>query len=136
MAAARFSGEVSSTPSTFLSEFILVLSKTGHCSSTGNALTLSVPLVREHGPMPTTTFRPGDRVPTTGIYTATHYQHRMPHEVFAVEGERFPFCRRCRERAHFTLLHHATRIEEDQDFTRSGSDSTGRKVSAASRKES
>jgi hypothetical protein len=59
----------------------------------------------------------------------------MPHEVFAVEGERFPFCRRCGERTHFALLHHATRIEEDQDFTRSSSDSRGRRARAASRKE-
>jgi hypothetical protein len=58
----------------------------------------------------------------------------MPHEVFAVEGENFPTCRRCGDRAHFTLLHEAIRIEEDQDFTRSSSDS-GRKASALSRKD-
>ncbi|HKW74678.1 MAG TPA: hypothetical protein VJN64_04065 [Terriglobales bacterium] len=85
--------------------------------------------------MPTIPFRPGDRIPSTGIYTATHYQHRMPHEVFAVEGERFPFCRRCGERAHFTLLHNANRIEEDHDFTHSSSGSGGRKLRAASRKQ-
>jgi hypothetical protein len=84
--------------------------------------------------MQNTQFRPGDRVPSTGIYTATHYQHRMPHEVFAVEGERFPICRRCGDRTHFTLLHEATRIEEDQDFSRS-SDSGSRKAGALSRKD-
>ncbi len=82
-----------------------------------------------------TPFRPGDRVPSTGIYTASHYQHRMPHEVFAVEGERFPSCRRCGERTRFTLLHEATRIDEDQDFTRSSSDSKSRNAAALSRKE-
>lgn len=86
--------------------------------------------------MPTIAFRPGDRVPTTGIYTATHYQHRMPHEVFAVEGERFPLCRRCGERTHFTLLHHATRIDEDQDFKGSSPDFSERKARVASRKQS
>lgn len=85
--------------------------------------------------MTITPFRPGDRVPSTGIYTVTHYQHRMPHEVFAVEGERFPTCRRCGERAHFTLLHEATRIDEDQDFTRSGGDSKNRSATALTRKQ-
>lgn len=85
--------------------------------------------------MPMTPFRPGDRVPSTGIYTATHYQHRMPHEVFAVEGERFPSCRRCGERTRFALLHEATRIDEDQDFTRSSSDPKNKNAAALSRKE-
>ncbi len=68
--------------------------------------------------MPTGPFRPGDTVPATGIYTASHYQHRMPHEVFAVEGEQFPACRRCGERALFNLAHPAVHIETDQDFAR------------------
>jgi hypothetical protein len=62
-------------------------------------------------------FRPGDRVPATGIYTASHYQHRMPHEVFAVEGEVFPACRRCRSNVSFTLLKTALHVEADQDFS-------------------
>lgn len=66
--------------------------------------------------MPTGPFRPGDKVPVTGIYTAAHYQHRLPHEVFAVAGELFPECRRCGERASFTLLKAATDIQTDQDF--------------------
>lgn len=68
--------------------------------------------------MPTGPFRPGDKVPKTGIYTATHYQHRLPHEVFAVEGEKFPSCRRCGERASFHLTHPAVHIETDQDFAK------------------
>jgi len=68
--------------------------------------------------MPEGTFRPGDRVPKTGIYTATHYQHRLPHEVFAVEGDQFPMCRRCGGRTHFALLQAASHIETDRDFSK------------------
>jgi len=68
--------------------------------------------------MPEGNFRPGERVPTTGIYTATHYQHRLPHQVFAVEGDQFPMCRRCGGRARFALLQAASYIETDRDFSK------------------
>jgi len=85
--------------------------------------------------MATGPFRPGDRVPTTGIYTATHYQHRMPHEVFAVAGEEFPACRRCGSRAYFSILQQAAHIDADQDFIRATA--KGKKAKAAKgRKES
>src|ERR1051326_1235946 len=53
--------------------------------------------------MPNGWFKPTDRVPVTGIYTAKHDQHRKEHEVFAKEGETFPNCRRCGERVSFAL---------------------------------
>jgi len=62
-------------------------------------------------------FRPGDRVPVTGIYTASHNQHRTSHEVFALEGERFPPCRQCGPDASFTLLKAASQVDDDQDFS-------------------
>jgi hypothetical protein len=80
-------------------------------------------------------FRPGDRIPTTGIYSATHYQHRLPHEVFAVEGDRFPICNRCAERAYFILIHHAIHIASDQDFARA-CESKSQKIPAGLRKSS
>jgi hypothetical protein len=61
-------------------------------------------------------FRPGDQVPATGIYTASHHQHRAPHEVFAVQGDRFPACRRCGSHASFTLVRAASQVEADHDF--------------------
>jgi hypothetical protein len=67
--------------------------------------------------MPDGPFRPGDKVPITGIYSVSHYQHRMPHEVFAVAGDTFPQCRRCGTRASFTLLQAAVHIDADQDFS-------------------
>lgn len=86
--------------------------------------------------MPTGPFRPGDKVPATGIYTASHYQHRMPHEVFAVEGEQFPACRRCGERASFSLAHPAVHIEADQDFANLNQSKTVTQVKAGSSKKS
>ena len=66
--------------------------------------------------MPNGRFRPGDRVPATGIYTAEHDQHRSTHEVFAKEGDRFPNCRTCGERVNFALAQAASRIDEDAGF--------------------
>ena len=84
--------------------------------------------------MPSGPFRPGDKVPITGIYTALHYQHRMPHEVFAAAGDTFPPCRRCGERANFTLIQAAARIETDQDFC-AGTRQRKQKVKTTSPKE-
>jgi hypothetical protein len=66
--------------------------------------------------MQTGPFKPGDRVPSTGIYLASHYQHRLPHEVFAKQGELFPSCKRCGTRASFCLVKAAADISLDQDF--------------------
>lgn len=80
--------------------------------------------------MPTGPFRPGDKVPTTGIYTATHYQHRLPHEVFALGGEQFPECKRCGARAIFTLVKPVSDIEADQDFAGSADSRKSRRAGA------
>lgn len=63
-------------------------------------------------------FKPGENILTTGIYTVTHYQHRLPHEVFAVEGDQFPACRRCGSRIRFNLLQPARHISADHDFSK------------------
>jgi hypothetical protein len=70
--------------------------------------------------MPTGTFRPGDRVPISGVYTATHYQHRLPHNVFAVVDVPFPECRRCGKRVSFSLSQSSPCIDADQDFAANG----------------
>ena len=69
--------------------------------------------------MNTGPFRPGDRVPVTGVYTASHYQHRLPHDVFAMADDPFPECRRCGKRVSFLLSQSTTRIDADQDFAES-----------------
>jgi hypothetical protein len=68
--------------------------------------------------MPNGWFRPGDRVPKTGIYTANHDSHRDTHEVFATEGEKFPNCRVCGERVSFALSQAASHINKDKSFGR------------------
>lgn len=80
--------------------------------------------------MPTGPFRPGDKVPRTGIYIASHYQHRLPHEVFASEGELFPPCKRCGTRTFFSLLKAAADISRDQDFAASAETKKAKKAEA------
>ncbi len=80
--------------------------------------------------MPTGPFRPGDKVPSTGIYIASHYQHRLPHEVFAKAGELFPLCKRCGTRASFSLLKAAADIALDQDFAATAEEIKSKKAKA------
>jgi hypothetical protein len=68
--------------------------------------------------MPGGSFKPGERVPTSGIYTALHHQHRIPHQVFAVEGEEFPVCRKCGDNLRFGLFQAAGHIDLDHDFSK------------------
>ena len=68
--------------------------------------------------MPNGHFKPGEQVLTTGIYTATHHQHRRSHDVLVAKGERFPSCKKCGTRVHFELLQAATHIEGDRDFAK------------------
>lgn len=84
--------------------------------------------------MPNGSFLPGDRIPVTGIFTATHYQHRMPHEVFAVEGNQFPTCKKCGGRTRFVLLQAATHIDTDRDFAKAADNAKAKKARAGTRK--
>jgi|GEM_PF-1546790 len=61
-------------------------------------------------------FRPGDRVPATGIYTASHDQHRQPHDVVVTQGENFPDCRTCHDRVSFSLAQAAKHIGPGDGF--------------------
>lgn len=56
-------------------------------------------------------YKPGDTVPTSGIYSAVHAGHRQSHQVVAIQGEQFPQCRRCADEVRFhvaRLLPHMT----------------------------
>ena len=79
-------------------------------------------------------FRPGESVLTTGIYTASHYQHRLPHDVFAVEGDCFPACKRCGNRIRYKLIQAATHIAADRDFSKTVSNSKTKKARAGHRR--
>jgi len=53
------------------------------------------------------TYETGAIVTVTGIYLVMHSAHRLPHEVVAVEGHRFPKCQKCGDSVLFQLLHPA-----------------------------
>lgn len=78
-------------------------------------------------------YRPGDQVPSTGVYTAAHYQHRLPHDLLAMAGDLFPECRRCGKRVSFTLSQSATRIDDDHDFLKDAEPADVRSKSASNR---
>lgn len=61
-------------------------------------------------------FKPGDKVPNSGIYKVTHDpEHTEPHEVTCIYGKTFPPCHDC---AHprFKLVRAATHIERHKHF--------------------
>jgi len=45
----------------------------------------------------------GQQVPTSGIYTVVHRQHRLPHEVTLLKGETFPRCAKCGDLVEYIL---------------------------------
>jgi hypothetical protein len=63
--------------------------------------------------------RPGDRVPTTGIYKAVHgRQHAPPHYVTALYGDTFPTCLGCSDSVRFELALSALHVNADPQFIR------------------
>lgn len=49
-------------------------------------------------------FKPGDTVPTSGIYRVEHDAHRLMHEATLVEYSVFPQCRHCGTAVRFQLV--------------------------------
>ena len=49
-------------------------------------------------------FKPGDIVPTSGMYRVEHDAHRLMHEATLVENSVFPQCRHCGTAVRFQLL--------------------------------
>lgn len=46
-------------------------------------------------------FRPGERVPESGIYRIEHDKHRMMHHATLTVGARFPRCKQCGDAVRF-----------------------------------
>lgn len=46
-------------------------------------------------------------VPATGIYTVYHTEHRLPHEVILICGDKFPRCSKCGVGVTFVLVREA-----------------------------
>ena len=66
-------------------------------------------------------YKPGDVVPTSGIYEAIHDKidgddHAQPHHVTALRGEVFPSCRACLDSVRFRLHLPAERLGDHDYF--------------------
>jgi hypothetical protein len=66
-------------------------------------------------------FKPGEKVPTSGIYEVIHDKldgdrHALPHQVTAIVGEQFPLCRGCHGSVRFRLHQAAEHFEEHHHF--------------------
>jgi hypothetical protein len=66
-------------------------------------------------------FKPGDRVPVSGIYDVIHDKvdgddHALPHQVTATRGRTFPPCRLCREELRYRLHRPVEHVQEHNDF--------------------
>jgi len=57
-------------------------------------------------------FKPGEKVPVSGIYRVTHdREHSQSHEVTCVENEPFPPCSRC-SHPRYVLVRAAHHLDE------------------------
>lgn len=61
-------------------------------------------------------FKPGDKVPNSGIYKVLHDKKRTEdHEVTCIAHKRFPPCRDC-EHPRFVLVRRALHVEVHELF--------------------
>jgi len=49
-------------------------------------------------------FKTDGVIPQSGIYRVHHKQHRLPHEVTLLRGEKFPKCQKCSDAVSFKLV--------------------------------
>jgi len=59
-------------------------------------------------------YKTGEEIPTSGVYRVTHSEHRLPHEVMLLRGEKFPKCQACSDAVAFRLLRAAKEISRDE----------------------
>ena len=66
-------------------------------------------------------FKPGDKVPTSGIYDVIHDKldgddHAHPHQVTVISGTVFPPCRGCKGSVRFRLHQDAEHLDAHDHF--------------------
>jgi hypothetical protein len=62
-------------------------------------------------------YKPGDKVPYSGIYKVTHDKtHAQEHEITAVFGEHFPPCRGCGHGVKFVLVRQTYHLSNHEHF--------------------
>jgi len=49
-------------------------------------------------------YRPGDRVPESGVYRVEHGPHRLMHLATLMRNSRFPLCKQCGRSVRFYLV--------------------------------
>jgi hypothetical protein len=67
-------------------------------------------------------FKPGEKVPSSGVYRVEHKEHREEHDATLREGEQFPTCTVCTEEVRFRLVQSAKLIDRDVDFVGEGAE--------------
>ena len=65
-------------------------------------------------------FRPGDRVPCSGVFHVAHRNHRDAHEATLGAGGSFPPCAVCGDGVRFRLVKEAADLKSDTDFLNKG----------------
>jgi hypothetical protein len=61
-------------------------------------------------------FRNGETIPSTGLYSVRHLPHKLPAEVTVRKGEAFPHCAACSAQVTFVLLRVAPAESDDKIF--------------------
>ena len=62
-------------------------------------------------------FKPGQKVPHSGIYKVIHdKQHSAEHEVTCVFNEPFPPCKGCGQHPRFVLVKAALHVNQHENF--------------------
>lgn len=55
-------------------------------------------------------------VPISGLYTVVHEAHRSEHQVLAIRGDEFPFCRICKLEVRFYVEQVVPYLSHDFDL--------------------
>ena len=60
-------------------------------------------------------YKSGDRVPVGGIYEVSHTEHRVPHEVTLLKGQKFPPCACCGNHVRFKVIRKVNALNERRE---------------------
>jgi hypothetical protein len=64
-----------------------------------------------------TVYKPGDKVPASGIYDVLHdSEHTERHQVTVIYGKIFPPCNHCGNKVRYKLAYKAKHIESHDLF--------------------
>lgn len=61
-------------------------------------------------------YKPGDKVARSGVYTVLHDNHGMSYKATLLRGETFPSCKKCGMKVRFAIFHTAVHTRDDENF--------------------